>query len=87
MAPLRTKTKRQISNSNGRPLLTTLNTNFLKVLIFMKILNFITGQSRLVEAFVRKISVAADVEKKHNEKEKQKRNGQEVRRSNTIAPC
>ena len=37
------------------------------------------GQSRLVEAFVRKLSEAADVEKEQNEKEKQKQHGQEVR--------
>ena len=42
------------------------------------------GQSRLVEAFVRKLSEAADVEKEHNEKEKQKQNGQEVRYGDQI---
>ena len=43
-----------------------------------------SGQSRLVEAFVRKLSEAADVEKEHNEKEKQKQNGQEVRYGDQI---
>ena len=33
----------------------------------------------MVEAFVRKLSEAADVEKEQNEKEKQKQHGQEVR--------
>ena len=37
------------------------------------------GQSRLVEAFVQKLSEAADVEKEQNEKEKLKQHGQEVR--------
>ena len=37
-----------------------------------------------MEAFVRKLSEAADVEKEHNEKEKQKQNGQEVRYGDQI---
>ena len=37
------------------------------------------GQSRLVEAFVRKLSEAADVEREQNEAEKKKQHGQEVR--------
>ena len=65
----------------------SINRDLFGKLIFIKILNFFTGQSRLVETFVRKLSAAADVEKEHSEKEKQKRNGQEVWRSNTIAPC
>jgi hypothetical protein len=37
------------------------------------------GQSRLVEAFVRKLSEAADVERDQNEEEKKKQHGGEVR--------